>query len=157
MSTEFYFKSDAKTPEAIKNTQFAYTADDESSRNCTIIVYETNRYHYKMIGMINGNRAGRDIMSRIGYDEIPIIGRETKYKMILAPPDVNELYELFVGDMEKSSSVCLTYHNNLTDAMMQFSKSLINDPPHAYIKKHCTNVNEEYYIALTAKTHLVKS
>jgi hypothetical protein len=160
MNTVFYFNAeDVATADGAMRA-IAYTKEDEASRGCTMILYERTISivrqtdpRYKMLGLINGNYAGACMMSRVEHKDLPVFGKESKYVMILAPPEVKELYELFVGNMDSKNVGNATYHTKLEEAMFEFSKQIVKDYPHAYIKKHSTDVSEEYYVNLTAKTH----
>lgn len=128
----------------LREIKFIYDEKNNSSENKTLTVYEKHNAvsEPKFICMIDGNNAGlalSNLLNRDNRDLLPIATNHGLYPQFIIeynPDYKNEVYELFVGDMDGNNQLHIIYLNK-EYAMREYNEIYKHvEHIHAYMITH---------------------
>jgi hypothetical protein len=129
----------------LRDIKFIYDEKDNSSQNKTLTVYEKRHAHAepKFICMIDGNNAGlalSNLLNRDNKDMLPILTNEGFYPQFIiefVTEYKQEVYELFVGDMDDEKNQLHIIYTNKKYLLQEYNEIYKNiNHVHAYMITH---------------------
>ena len=151
MEFRFTPSQQAQGPDSVRRIKFIHSINGVPSDKLFLEVCQKQANgQYKLIGIVNGSNIGTGLMSLCRYEDLPVYGKPSMYRLIATNGNVDTLYELFVGDTEKQEGNYAAIYHTVEDAVAVFS-ALIKQTnhKHAYIVGYSVDPLKNVYYQLT--------